>query len=286
MSKVTMRDVSIMGPSYQHFPLEYFLDSLQECGIHGVDLWGAEPFYYRPDWATPAEATAELKRIVREMEARDQRCVIYTPETLAYPYNFSDPTPQIINRTVEYFKWAIEDAQVMGCPRVFLNSGCGPRNIAKEESMKRLIDTYRRIADMAEDADILLTLEQLQPYESNLVLNKKDVREVLNGVDSPNLRICVDLVAMDVQGETLEEYFEEFGDKVEWIHYTDSHHEELGTGEYGAEKMRHWIDVLEENDFKNGIDLEVNDSIYWEDPHSPHKRSCDYLRNVLGLPEE
>ena len=30
MSKVTMRDVSIMGPSYQHFPLEYFLDSLQE----------------------------------------------------------------------------------------------------------------------------------------------------------------------------------------------------------------------------------------------------------------
>ena len=50
--------------------------------------------------------------------------------------------------------------------------------------------------------------------------------------------------------------------------------------------MRHWIDVLEENDFKNGIDLEVNDSIYWEDPHSPHKRSCDYLRNVLGLPEE
>ena len=74
MSKVSMRDVSIMGPSYQHYPLDYFLDSLHECGVGNVDLWGAEPFWYRPDWPTHAEATAELRRIRHEMEARGQRC--------------------------------------------------------------------------------------------------------------------------------------------------------------------------------------------------------------------
>ena len=131
-----------------------------------------------------------------------------------------------------------------------------------------------------------MTLEQLQPYESNLVVTKEDMRYVLEEVSSPNLRVCVDLVAMDVQGETLEEYFDLFGDRIEWIHYSDSHHEELGTGSYGQERLRHWIDVLEEHDFENGIDLEVNDSIYWEDPHGPHMRSCAYLREMLGIPEE
>lgn len=283
MSTITMRDVSIMGPSYVHYPLEYFLDSLHECGVHLVDLWGAEPFFYRADYETPQAAEAELRRIRAEMAARDQRCVIYTPETLGYPYNFSDDLPRLLNRTVEHFRWCMEDAHILGCPRIFLNSGCGPRNRPKEESMARLVETYRRILDLAEDAGILMPLEQLQPYESNLVLTKEDVKYVLDQVDSPNLRVCVDLVAMDVQGETLEEYFDLFGDRVEWIHYSDSHHEALGTGTYGREKLQGWISTLERHDFQNGIDLEVNDSIYWEDPHTPHVESCRYLREVLGL---
>ena len=72
MSKITMRDISIMGPSYVHYPFEFFLDSLQKCGVHKVDLWGAEPFFYRADWETPQAAEAELKRMKAEMAARDQ----------------------------------------------------------------------------------------------------------------------------------------------------------------------------------------------------------------------
>ena len=285
MSTITMRDISIMGPSYVHYSFEYFLDSLAACGIHKVDLWGAEPFYYRADWETPQAAEAELKRMKAEMEARDQGCSIYTPETLGDPYNFSDPGAGIRRRTVELFKWCMEDAHILDCPRVFLNSGCGLRNVDREESMKRLIDTYRAILDLAEDAGILMTLEQLQPYESNLVLTKDDVKRVLDEVGSPNLRVCLDVIPMVMFGETIEEYFELFGDKLEWVHFADSHHEELGTGEFGSELMRHWLDVLEANGFENGIDLEVNDSIYWEDPHGPHERSCNYLREVLGVPE-
>ena len=80
--------------------------------------------------------------------------------------------------------------------------------------------------------------------------------------------------------------FELFGVTVVWIHFAYSRHDERGTGEFGAELMRHWLDVLEADDFQNGIDLEVNDSIYWEEPHGPHERSCNYLREVLGVPEE
>lgn len=283
MSKITMRDVSVMGTSYVHYPLTYFLDSMERLGIHGIDLWGAEPLYCRLDYASSSDAAARLRKVRAEMEARDQHVTIYTPETLGYPFNFSDPEPAITLRTIEYFKWAFEDAHVMGTNRVFVNSGCGYRNLPREESFKRCVDTFRTILDMAEAEGILMPLEQLQPYESNLVTTLADVRRMLDEVGSPNLRVCVDLTAMEVQGETLEQYFEAFGDKVEWIHYSDSHHEIVGSGTYGREKLAGYIDTLERHDFQNGIDLEVNDSIYWEHPHEAHERTCRYLREELGL---
>lgn len=283
MSEITMRDVSVMGTSYVHYPFEYFLDSMHELGIHGIDLWGAEPFYCRLDYPTSYDATMQLKRMCAQMDDRDQKVTIYTPETLGYPFNFSDPNPALTFRTIEYFKWAFEDAHVTGCHRVFVNSGCGLRNLSKEESFKRCANTLRAIMDMAEKEGILVPLEQLQPYESNLVTTIDDVKSMLDMVDSPNLRVCVDITAMEVQGESLEQYFETFGDKIEWIHYSDSHHEVVGSGSYGKEKLAGYIKTLEERDFKNGIDLEINDSIYWEDPHTPHVETCRYLREELGL---
>ena len=31
----------------------------------------------------------------------------------------------------------------------------------------------------------------------------------------------------------------------------------------------------------HGVDLEINDSIYWEDPHASIQQSADYLRAFL-----
>jgi len=283
MSEVTMRDVSVMGTSYVHHTFEYFLDSMSELGIHGIDLWGAEPFYCRLDYPDGYDATRRLKKMRAEMEARDQRVTIYTPETLGYPFSLSDPNAALTLRTIEYFKWAFEDAHVMGCDRVFVNSGCGLRNLPREESFKRCVSTLRTILDIAEQERIVMTLEQLQPYESNLVTTIDDIDRRLDLVDSPSLKVCVDLTAMEVQGENLGQYFARFGKKVEWIHYSDSHHEVVGSGTFGKSKLAGYIETLEENDFQNGIDLEVNDSIYWEDPHAPHVETCRYLREELGL---
>lgn len=283
MSTITMRDVSVMGTSYVHYPFEFFLDSMAELGIGRIDLWGAEPFYCRLDYPDSWAASRRLRAMRRLMEERGQCVTIYTPETLGYPYSLCDPNPALTLRTIEFFKWAFEDAHELGCGRVFVNSGCGLRSLPREESLKRCTDTLATICDLAEAEGIVMPLEQLQPYESNLVTTLPDVRRVLETVSSPALRVCVDLTAMEVQGETLDDYFDCFGDKVEWVHYSDAHHEAVGSGSYGREKLAGFIRTLEERDFENGIDLEINDSIYWEDPHSPHEATCRYLREELGL---
>ena len=128
-----------------------------------------------------------------------------------------------------------------------------------------------------------MIIEQLQPYESNLLVSREDMTRMLREVDSPALNVCVDVVAMEVMGETLRDQYDRFRDHIRLIHYCDgdpSGHSILGTGNL---PLKEYIDILEENDFTGYLSLEINDSIYWMDPHDSIQKSVDYIHNELGL---
>ncbi|MDD3429765.1 MAG: TIM barrel protein, partial [Oscillospiraceae bacterium] len=149
-----------------------------------------------------------------------------------------------------------------------------------EEGFQRTIESFGILAQHAEKLGICLVLEQLQPYESNLITTLPHIQRMLNAVNSPALTCCVDLVAMEVAGEKLEDYCA-LGDKLQWVHYSDSHHLILGDGDYGRQKLEGYVRTLEAHNYQGCLDLEINDSIYWQDPHAAIKRSADYLRTFL-----
>ena len=281
MSNLTMQDIAVMSVSFVQHTFPFYLNSMAKCGLKNFDMWGGAPHYCRLDYATSGAAAAKIRELRSCMADQGMQVVIYTPETLGYPMSYSAPDSALRDRTVDYMKYAMEDALAFGTNRVFLNTGCHPRDLPREEGWKRTVDSYRRLCDVAEKWGIQLVLEQLQPYESNLVLNLADIKRMLREVDSPALCCCVDLVAMEVAGDTLEDFCKDLGDKLQWVHYSDSHHLILGDGDYGREKLEGWVRTLEKYQYQNCIDLEINDSIYWEDPHTSVQRSAAYLREFL-----
>ena len=281
MSEITMQDVAVMSVQYVQYSFPYYLESMRQCGLRNVDLWGGAPHYCRLDYNSSREAGRKIAELRRQMEELGMQVVIYTPETLGYPFSYSTPDFALRSRTLDYMKYAMEDALAFGTNRVFLNTGCHSRDLDREEGFRRTADSYRVLCDTAEKLGVDLILEQLQPYESNLCTTLPDIARMLTLVDSPRLKCCVDLVAMEVAGEKLEDYFRTFGDKIAWIHYSDSHHLILGDGEFGREKLEGYVRTLERHDYAGCLDLEINDSIYWEDPHTSIARTCAYLRTFL-----
>ena len=281
MSRITMADVAVMSVQYLQYSFDYYLDSMSKCGLSKIDLWGGAPHYCRLDHNTFGEAAKRIAQMRARMADRGMEVVIYTPETLGYPFSYSTSDDALRSRTIDYMKQAIEDAVEFGTNRVFLNTGCHSRDLSREDGFLRVADSYRKLCEYAERFQVDLVMEQLQPYESNLCTTLPDMQRMLQLVDSPRLKCCVDLVAMEVAGEDLETYFQTLGDKIQWIHYSDSHHLILGDGDYGREKLENYVRILEKYDYKNCLDLEINDSIYWEDPHTSIARSCDYLRAFL-----
>jgi protein FrlC len=107
---------------------------------------------------------------------------------------------------------------------------------------------------------------------------------MLNEVGSPALQTCVDLVAMEVVGEGLEDFYRAIPDRIRHIHYADgdpSGHYILGDGNL---PLKDYVRYLETKDYNRYLTLEINDSIYRADPHASIQRSADYLR--VFLPED
>lgn len=139
-----------------------------------------------------------------------------------------------------------------------------------------MIDTITKICDLARMYGIETVLEQLQPYESNLVCSLEQVKKVLRDVNRDNLKVCLDVVAMEVSGDSIDCYFKEVGPKIVHVHLADSNHQILGEGTYPVET---YLNDLEKNNYEGYISLEINDSIYWLDPHSSIEESIEYLNN-------
>lgn len=276
-----MENVAVMSVQYVQYTFPYYLDSMEKCGLRKVDLWGGAPHYCRLNYNSSLEAEARVRELRSMLQERGMEAVMYTPETLGYPFSYSTPDPALRGRTIDYMRAAMEDALALGTDRVFLNTGCHSRDLSREEGWKRTVDSYHALCDTAEKLGVHLILEQLQPYESDLCTTLADIQRMLREVGSPQLKCCVDLVAMEAAGESLDDYFHALGRDVAWIHYSDSHHMILGQGNFGDAKLEGYVRTMEQNDYQGDLDLEINDSIYWEDPHASLAASVDYLRAFL-----
>jgi len=283
MEKITMDRFAVMSVQYVQHSLEYYLDSMVRCGIKNVDFWGAAPHYSRLNYRTAREAMVKLKSIRKHIDDRDLKVVVYTPETLAYPFSYSSPEKAVRDSTIRYMEAAMEDALILGTNQLFLNTGCGLRDLPREDSWKRCVESIRTLCEKACAYGIDMIIEQLQPYESNLLVSQEDMLRMLLEVDSPALKACVDVVAMEVMGEDLRTQYALFGDRIQLFHYCDgdpSGHSILGTGNL---PLKDYLTIMEEHDFEGYLSLEINDSMYWTDPHGSVQKSVDYLHRELGL---
>ncbi|MGN8895702.1 sugar phosphate isomerase/epimerase family protein [Flavonifractor sp. HCP28S3_F3] len=281
--KVSLDRYAVMGVSYLQYSFSAFLDSMAACGFRHLDFWGGAPHYCRLDWPNQLAAEHQLARLRKEIEARGMDVVMYTPETLSYPFSLASPEKPIRKRTEAYFAAACQDALALGVNRLFLTSGSAPRDLSRADSWCRMLESVARIAETARSMGVSLVVEALQPYESNLLNSLSDMEQLLAEVDSPALQVCLDVVAMATAGETMEDWLDRLGRQICWVHFADSNHQVPGEGSL---PLNHWLTLLHQRNYQAYIDLEINDSMYWENPHAAMLRTAAWLKGIPGRQEE
>ena len=205
-----------MNQHYRRFSLDYFLDCQQRLGIRQIKLWcGASHFWL------DHEGTGDVPALKQKLLDHDVRVVSVTAPSIAYQYQYASQEPELLEYSFRYFSNAIRLAAQLGADRVVVNSGWGYTGEDESTMWNRCRDHLYRLCRVAEAEGILLVMESLRDDESNLVYDLPRAREMYRQIGHPNLKMMVDNIATGAAGETLEDWFDAFGDDLIHMHFLD-----------------------------------------------------------------
>lgn len=265
-----------MNILHGRFSLEYFLDGMREIGFENIEFWGAAPHY---NYMAPQKEQQEyIKKLFRD---KGLNMICFTPEQCIYPFNIAAGDELIRKMSIDYFLRCIEDAAGFGCDTLMVTPGWGNFDEPAEAAWERSVESMGALLTKAELEGIQLVYEILQRSESNLVTDLPTLKKMMANFDSPNMACCVDTVPMCCAGESLEDYFKEFGDKIRHIHLNDgspSGHLAWGNGTQNLEKH---LQTLNEYDYNGFITFETCDGNFSMNPNEAFRQDYDAVKQVL-----
>jgi len=202
----------------EHFPI---IADLKKTGFDGVEL---------PIFEGDA---AHYKKIRKELDAQGLGC---TSVTVVGPdANPISPDAGIRKAAVERLKWAIEMNHIVGSERL-----CGPfhsplavfsGNGPTEDEKKRAADTLRQAADIAQQANVTLSIEYLNRFECYFLTTAKDAAALVKAVDHPFFRTMYDTFHAHIEEKSPSAAIKTVAPVMAHVHISENDRGTPGTGQ-------------------------------------------------------
>lgn len=276
MKTLKLSQFAAMNMVYNRYSFDYFLDSIERIGVSSFELWTGAPHLNNF-----IESLSDAKAVRREVARRNMNIVCVTPEQVMYPHNIAASNPELRKWSLEYFHKYIDMTAELGVDKMLCCSGWGDYDGSREEAWQRSVAGLQEMAEQAEKAGIVLAFEILSPYETNLVNDFASTKEIMTEVDSPAFQLCVDTVPARIGGNTLTDFFEEFGSRICHIHLTDGTpggHIPCGLGEH---PIADYLNELGKYNYDGYITLEIGDATWNSNPEEATITSFNTIRRLL-----
>lgn len=273
---IDREQIAGMNIHYLFYSLDYFLDAQVECGIKTIELWGGAPHFY-----LNTMEYQNCKEVKKKIQSRGLEVKVLTPENCTYQYQVAAQTPELFEKSFQYFCNGLRAANELGCKIMQINSGWGYWNEDREEAWKRSREMLSKLADEAYKLDICLAMESLRPQESQLVVTLEDAKRMFDEVNHPNLKILIDTTAMSVSGETIDDWFAVFGKEIIHMHFIDSNpYGHLAWG-LGNRDLKAYLEAINRHGYKGCLGQELTEFDYFHDPLSIDKKTMEAFKPYI-----
>lgn len=270
--------ISGMNTHYRYFSLDYFLESCVNNGLKNIELWTC-PHHFMLGNAQFVEPV-DLKET---LFINKLNLVSLCPEqNNPKLHNIASDNKEIQRLTFNYFSNAIRTAHYLKCPTVLITSGWARYDESLSLAWARSVEMLRKISEVAEQYDIQLALEALQPNESMIVNNVSDLKKMREEVGSEKLKVCIDFGAMAKAEESLNDYFDSFGQDIVHIHFVDGEPTgHLAWGD-GIRDVKRDLETLKKYNYSGYCSLEYANEKYFATPSDIDLKSLEYIRRKVN----
>lgn len=276
MKQLSFSQIAGMNMHYSRYSFGYFLDSLQQLGLTQYELWAGAPHF-----CYPVSAGAPAKEIADESKRRGLKIVCVTPEQCIYPYNIASAQKEFRQASIDYFCGWIYKTAEMGVKYMLCGPGWGLLDQPLDEAWKLSVDALSQMTRLAQKVGVTLAFEILLPNESNLVNNLETTVRMMQEIDDPAFRCCIDTVPVCKEGKTLRDYYEKLGSKIVHIHLNDGTPTGHMTWGDGNQPLAEHLQTLDEYGYDGAITLELGAGRYYEKPQEHLARGLGVLQQAF-----
>lgn len=273
----------------EHFPL---FRRMRELGYDFVELLVPEP--------------GELDLADARKALDDAGLGVVLAARVNLQRNLSSAEGEAYRAGIDYLKYAADCAAALGAkivggpltgnPLVF--AGRPPQPVAEDERLarkERCVNGLKEADDHAQKAGIILAVEPLNRFESDVLCTTQQAMELLDAVDHPAVQLMLDTFHMHMEEASIAEAIRLGGKRVVHFQANENHRGFPGTG------ATDWIDVcraLHEIGYQGPVSLEPfrrNDDRFgvpfaqWRPPHEDESErlaaSAAFIKSHLTLTE-
>lgn len=242
-----------------HDPIQA-IELLAETGFKSVALTIDHGWLSPHDPATPVL----LERIKAKLDELGLSSVVETgarfllsPRQKHFP-TLMESDPTLVQQRIDFLKYCIDKAVVLGCDCVSIWSGKQPADMDFNQAMDLLANSLTSVLDYAEQQQIDVGFE---PEPGMLVDTTGRFERLIHLIDSPRLKMTMDIGHLFCLSEIpIAGYIEKWADRIVNIHIEDmvaGIHEHLMFGE-GQIHFPPVIESLVEVGYSGGVHIELS----------------------------
>ncbi len=281
MSLLERRQIAGMNSHYRLYSIDDFFSSLRRSHIVSAEIWSAAHHFL-----LDSAGYQDTKAFGQKARGYGVSVVCLCPEqNNPKPHNIAARDPELIRRTRAYFENAIRAAAELECPRVLVTPGWSFLSEPVEEAWKRSVEMLSHLCGFGQSQGVRLAMEALQPGESRLVNTVGHLQAMLGDVGSPQLNVALDLGAMTRMGETIQQYFDAFGPRLDHVHFVDCKREpfvsHLAWGD-GDRSLAEDLSVFHTNGYKGYFSFEFVNGRYFREPWDADAKALSQLSSLMG----
>jgi len=233
-------------------PLDWFPGNTPEEKLDVVASWGL-PAY---EWLNPK---GDLKSLRNKADSLGLELSCIVGVGAIAPRQMVDESDH--DRLEKQFRERIEMAKQLNCKRLVGLTGNERKDISRDEQKANVIKFLKRIAPIAEDNQVYVVMEALNPLvdHKGFFLNRTDeTMEILNAVNSPNILMLFDIYHQQItEGNVIRNITGNIS-RIGHFHVADNPgRKEPGTGELNYHNI---FKAIAQTDYKGFVALECGHS--------------------------
>jgi sugar phosphate isomerase/epimerase len=188
-----------------------------------------------------------------------------------------DAHPTTRDNAIEFIRSMIDMGAHFGAPAIIGSmQGRWQDDVDKSTARAHLREGLNLLGRHAAEKGVPLIYEPLNRYETNMCNTMAEGVELIESLETDNVRLLADLFHMNIEETTVAGGIRDGGRHIGHVHFVDSNRRPAGCGHIDYAPV---IAALKEIGYDGYLSAEA---FPWPDPASAAKRTIDGYRRLLG----